>query len=70
MYFLLVEIDYQLDLDGCQHLDANNSYFNFLFIYSTKVRAVKRISCCGENTTLWLLLNKLKRSYWAKVACH
>ena len=35
----LVDSDYQLDLNNCQYLNANNSYFTFLFIYSTKVRA-------------------------------
>ncbi len=35
----LVDSDYQLDLNNCQHLNANNSYFTFLFIYSTKVSA-------------------------------
>ncbi len=35
----LVDSDYQLDLKNCQQLNANNSHFIFLFIYSTKVRA-------------------------------
>ncbi|WP_370493900.1 hypothetical protein [Pseudoalteromonas sp. BSi20429] len=34
----LVDIDYQLDLIICQHLNANNSYYCsacFLFIYKS-----------------------------------
>jgi len=60
MYRLLVDSDYQLDLSGCQHLNASDSHFIFLFIYSTKVRADFRCNSPYAKLSIIKIITRTK----------